>query len=88
MGLVNRVVPTGMARRSAEQLAKELARLPQNCLRSDRMATLLQFDEPKPIDEALRREFQLGMQTILSGETVGGATAFASGEGRHGKSSG
>jgi hypothetical protein len=67
MGLVNRVVPTGMARRSAEQLAKELARLPQNCLRSDRMATLLQFDEPKPIDEALRREFQLGMQTILSG---------------------
>ncbi len=86
MGLVNRVVPTGMARRSAEQLAKELARLPQNCLRSDRMATLLQFDEPKPIDEALRREFQLGMQTILSGETVGGATAFASGAGRHGKS--
>ncbi len=86
MGLVNRVVPTGMARRSSEQLAKELARLPQSCLRSDRMATLLQFDEPKPIDEALRREFQLGMQTILSGETVGGATAFASGEGRHGKS--
>jgi enoyl-CoA hydratase len=86
MGLVNRLVPTGMVRRSAEQLAKELARLPQNCLRSDRMATLLQFDEPKPIDEALRREFQLGMQTILSGETVGGATAFASGEGRHGKS--
>ena len=86
MGLVNRLVPTGMVRRSAEQLAKELARLPQNCLRSDRMATLLQFDEPKPIDEALRRELQLGMQTILSGETVGGATAFASGEGRHGKS--
>ena len=88
MGLVNRVVPAGMARQSAEQLAKELARLPQSCLRSDRMATLLQLDEPKPVDEALRREFELGMQTILSGETVGGATAFASGEGRHGKSSG
>jgi enoyl-CoA hydratase len=86
MGLVNRVVPTGKARQSAEQLAMELARLPQSCLRSDRMATLLQVDEPMPLDEALRREFTLGMQTILSGETVGGATAFASGEGRHGSS--
>jgi len=86
MGLVNRVVPTGKARQSAEQLAIQLARLPQACLRSDRMATLLQVDEPKPLDEALRREFTLGMQTILSGETVGGATAFASGEGRHGSS--
>ena len=66
MGLVNRVVPTGMARRSAESLATQLARLPQSCLRSDRMATLLQADEPLPIDEALRREFSLGMQTILS----------------------
>lgn len=86
MGLVNRVVPTGMARRSAESLATQLARLPQSCLRSDRMATLLQVDEPLPIDEALRREFSLGMQTILSGETVGGAAAFAAGEGRHGSS--
>lgn len=87
MGLVNRVVPTGMARQSAEQLAKELARLPQNCLRSDRMATLLQLDEPLPMQQALRREFELGMQTIESGETESGATAFANGAGRHGKAS-
>lgn len=85
MGLVSRVVPTGMARQSAELLAKELARLPQGCLRSDRMATLLQLDEPLPMQQALRREFELGMQTILSGETESGATAFAKGEGRHGK---
>lgn len=85
MGLVNRVVPAGTARKAAETLAQQLAQLPQGCLRSDRMSALLQFDEPLPMDGALRREFQLGMQTILSGETVGGATTFASGAGRHGQ---
>lgn len=85
MGLVNRVVPTGAVRQHAEALALELARLPQSCMRSDRMSTLLQFHEPLPLAEALQREFTLGMQTIVSGETVGGATAFASGAGRHGK---
>lgn len=85
MGLVNRVVPAGTARKAAEVLAQQLAQLPQGCLRSDRMSTLLQIDDPLPMDGALRREFQLGMQTILSGETVGGATTFASGAGRHGQ---
>ena len=85
MGLVNRVVAAGTARQNAEKLAQELVRLPQSCLRSDRMSTLLQYDDPLPVHEALQREFQLGMQTILSGETVGGATTFASGAGRHGQ---
>src|SRR5262249_38060724 len=40
MGLVDRVVPVGQARIAAEQLALELAALPQACLRSDRAATL------------------------------------------------
>ncbi|HMU38167.1 MAG TPA: crotonase/enoyl-CoA hydratase family protein [Pseudomonadota bacterium] len=85
MGLVNRVVPVGTARESAENLARALTRLPQHCLRSDRRAALLQMDDPKPLSEALRREFELGMQTILTGETLGGATAFVSGTGRHGQ---
>src|SRR5881396_3499022 len=38
MGLVNRVVPVGQSRVSAEQLAAELARFPQTCLRSDRQS--------------------------------------------------
>src|SRR5688572_22214482 len=36
MGLVNRVVPRGCARREAEQLAAQIAGLPQTCLRNDR----------------------------------------------------
>lgn len=85
MGLVNRVVATGQARPAAEALAAELARLPQTCLRSDRAATLAQLDEPLPVAEALRREFRLGLATIMSGETVAGAERFSRGQGRHGK---
>jgi enoyl-CoA hydratase len=85
MGLVNRVVATGQARPAAEALAAELARLPQTCLRSDRAATLAQMDEPLPAPEALRREFNLGLETIASGETIAGAERFRGGHGRHGK---
>ncbi|MGB3661383.1 crotonase/enoyl-CoA hydratase family protein, partial [Mycolicibacter algericus] len=40
IGLANRLVPTGQARAAAEQLAGELAELPQRCLRSDRLSVL------------------------------------------------
>ena len=40
MGLVNRLVPAGTARKAAEQLAREIAGLPQACLRSDRASAL------------------------------------------------
>ncbi len=36
MGLANRVVPKGRARVAAEELAAELAALPQQCMRADR----------------------------------------------------
>ena len=39
-GLVNRVVPDGQARAAAQELAAQLAALPQACLRSDRMSAL------------------------------------------------
>jgi enoyl-CoA hydratase len=84
LGLVNRVVDDGQARTAAEALAAELARLPQVCLRSDRAATLAQLDTPLPEPAALQREFALGLQTIVSGETVAGAERFARGHGRHG----
>lgn len=85
MGLVSRVVPPGQARAAAEALARELAALPQTCLRSDRAATLAQLDEPLPAEAALRREFELGLATLRTGESVQGATAFAGGAGRHGE---
>jgi len=37
-----------------------------------------------PLDDALSRETELGLEVIRSGETREGATRFASGKGRHG----
>ncbi|WP_405485996.1 crotonase/enoyl-CoA hydratase family protein [Nocardia sp. NBC_00511] len=81
IGLVNRVVPTGESRAAAEQLALELAALPQTCLRSDRMSVLEQdgLDEPTAISNELRH----GMKALLDG-ALDGAARFASGAGRHG----
>jgi enoyl-CoA hydratase len=83
MGLVNRVVPPGDARRAAEQLAAELAALPQTCLRSDRMSAL----EQHGLDEhtALRNELRHGMTTLAdAGGALAGVQRFVSGAGRHG----
>ena len=35
--------------------------------------------------EALEEEFEFGLNTLTSGETVEGATAFKEGSGRHGE---
>src|SRR5437588_894302 len=40
IGLVNRLVPAGEARAAAEDLARELARFPQTCMREDRLSVL------------------------------------------------
>ncbi|MEV6659137.1 crotonase/enoyl-CoA hydratase family protein [Nocardia fluminea] len=81
MGLVTRVVPTGDARRVAEELAAQLAVLPQTCLRTDRAALYDQYGHTE--EEALRVEFRHGM-TALAGGALDGAARFAAGEGRHG----
>lgn len=82
MGLANRVVADGEALDAALELAQQLARFPQNCLRSDRLSAYEQWDLPLP--QALRNEFERGLTVIASRETVEGATRFASGKGRHG----
>lgn len=81
-GLANRVVPDGAARGEAEKLAHQLAAFPQRCLRSDRRSAHEQWSLPMP--GAIHREYELGMATILSGETQQGATLFKQGKGRHG----
>ncbi|MEV0595564.1 crotonase/enoyl-CoA hydratase family protein [Nonomuraea cavernae] len=80
MGLANRVVPTGTARRHAEELAHELARFPQTCLRGDRLSMLEQdgLDEA----EAIRNELRHGLVSLP--DAAGGAARFAAGAGRHG----
>jgi len=82
MGLANRVVRKGTARAEAEALAEEISGFPQSCMRSDRLSAYQQFD--LPFDQAIQNEFELGLRTIQSGETLEGATRFAHGAGRHG----
>jgi enoyl-CoA hydratase len=82
MGLANRLVGPGEALPAALALAAELARLPQRCLRSDRLSAWRQWD--LDLDAALREEARLGLETIRSGETREGARRFAAGAGRHG----
>jgi enoyl-CoA hydratase len=81
MGLANRVVPHGEARRAAEALAHELARLPQECLRHDRLSVYEQGD--LSLEAALANEFRHGEESLRAG-AWGGARRFASGQGRHG----
>jgi len=80
MGLVNRVVPAGQALETAQQLAAELAALPQECLRRDRLSVL----EQAALDEqsALANEFAHGQESLRQVEA--GIAAFQSGRGRHG----
>lgn len=80
IGLANRVVPNGHARRAAEELAAELARLPQGCLRSDRLSALRQWGLPEA--EAMAAEF--ASLARVADETLAGARRFADGDGRHG----
>lgn len=81
MGLANRVVPKGQARHAAETIAREIAAMPQMCMRSDRMSTYEQGD--LSFDDALRNELRHGLRA-LEGEGVDGAMRFAEGAGRHG----
>src|SRR3954465_928080 len=83
IGLANRLVPKGEARTQAIELAKDIARFPQTCLRADRLSALRQWDLSE--EQAIANEMRGGLEVIASGETLSGATRFASGAGRHGK---
>jgi enoyl-CoA hydratase len=82
MGLVNRLVEPGAALEEAKRLARELAALPQRCMRSDRLSSYEEWS--LPLDRALNNEVRRGIQVIQSGETEKGALRFAQGAGRHG----
>ncbi len=83
MGLANRVVANGAARQAAEALAREITKLPQTCLRSDRQSVYEQYGLDMPV--ALAREFTHGLGTLESGESRAGAERFAKGKGRGGR---
>ena len=82
LGIANRVVGRGEACAQAIVLAQEIARFPQTCMRADRLSALRQWDLAE--EEAIANEMRGGLEVIASGETLSGATRFATGIGRHG----
>jgi enoyl-CoA hydratase len=82
-GLANRLVEDGKSREEAEKLADTIARFPQVCLRHDRLSAIEQFD--LNFEEAIKNEFQHGLNAINSPEIIDGVRKFSSGEGRHGR---
>ena len=82
MGLANRLSPPGDALATAIELAEQLTRFPQLCMRNDRRSAYEQWHLSQ--HDALLNETRLGLQVIRSGETREGASRFASGAGRHG----
>jgi enoyl-CoA hydratase len=81
LGLANRVVPNGQARRRAEELAADIARFPQLCMRHDRLSAHEQ--DGLSVPAAMENEWRHG-EVALGAEAQGGATRFATGSGRHG----
>src|SRR5271155_1168816 len=62
MGLANRIALKGEARAKAEELASEIARMPQLCMRNDRSSAYEQYG--LSLGDALANEFRLGAETL------------------------
>lgn len=82
IGLVDRVVPKGTAREAAEALAREIAAFPWTCVKNDRRSTYDALD--LDFASAMRRETELGMDTLSSPEMIEGVMRFLAGRGRGG----
>jgi enoyl-CoA hydratase len=82
IGLATRVVPKGEARQHAEELAAELATLPQQCMRSDRLSMMNQWG----MSESEAMDFEFASISRVAAESLEGAARFAAGAGRHGAS--
>ncbi len=80
IGLCERVVPRGQARKAAEDLALEIARFPQAAVRADRQSAYRQ--QGRSVRAAMELEWANGASAL--GEAIQGAGRFASGKGRHG----
>jgi enoyl-CoA hydratase len=80
IGLCERLVANGHSRDAAEELAREIARYPQECMRADRRSCLLQEGRDEP--DALRAEWWNSIGTLAQGTE--GAARFAAGKGRGG----
>jgi len=83
-GLANRVVATGTAYGQAVNLAKEVVKFPQDCLKADRASAYNATFSAKNLDEAMEYESQ-NAAAVLTTEAIEGAKKFTAGLGRGGK---
>ena len=81
IGLCEYVVPEGEARAKAEELAHQIARFPQQCMRSDMLSARAQHG--LPLQEALQHEYE-SSKAMVRAEGISGARRFADGAGRGG----
>lgn len=81
IGLCERIVSDGNARAAAEDLAREIARFPQQAVLADRAAIIA--TRGMPVREALEYEWTHGKVAIRD-EGAAGAGRFSDGAGRHG----
>jgi enoyl-CoA hydratase len=82
MGLANRVARPGKALEAAVEWGHELAALPQECLRNDRLSAIAQWGLRE--EEALAVEYRYGIASLSSADALSGARRFAEGAGRAG----
>ena len=82
-GLVNRLTGKKDLLDQAQQLALEIAAMPQTCMRNDRRSAYAQWGMTE--GDAIANEFRLGLESLASGEAAAGAARFVGGAGRHGK---
>ncbi|GAB5508133.1 MAG: crotonase/enoyl-CoA hydratase family protein [Rhizobiaceae bacterium] len=80
IGLASRLCDDGSALEAALELANEIARFPQGCMKADRMSAIRQWS--LDTEPALAREWKSA--AILEKEGVAGAARFSAGKGRGG----
>jgi enoyl-CoA hydratase len=81
LGLCEYLTPKGEARQKAEEVAQEIARFPQVCVRADRRSSLKSHG--LSVREALINEWYNGREALVA-DGVAGAARFKNGLGRHG----
>ena len=81
IGLCEYLTEDNTSRERAENLAQDIAKFPQHCVRADRRSALAQHG--LPLRDALLQEWQNGKKELLTGG-LEGAAQFRDGKGRHG----
>lgn len=81
IGLCEKLAPEGEARASAEAIAREIARFPQQAVRADRRSII--ETRGMSVCDAMKVEWANGLEAIRR-EGTAGAARFRDGAGRHG----